>query len=90
LESFIYEENHVRFKDRHLGRVLSAIDQLKKDQQGQLVAEIAASVDAGIPKDWVNRDDFESALDSLKAYKWAAPLLENLKAKAALLSVEEN
>jgi len=81
LESFTNEENHVRFKDRHLGLVLSAIDQLKKDQQGQLVAEIAASVEADIPEDSVNRDDFESALNSLKAYKWAAPLLESLKAK---------
>lgn len=90
LESFTNEENQIRFKDRHLGRVLSAIDQLEADQQEQIITEIAASVDAGIPKDWVDQDDFEGALDSLTAYTWAAPLLESLKAKAATLTEEED
>ena len=90
LESFTNEENQIRFKDRHLGRVLSAIDQLDADQQEQIITEIAASVDAGIPKDWVDQEDFKGALNSLTAYKWAAPLLESLKAKAATLPEEED
>lgn len=90
LESFTNEENQIRFKDRHLGRVLSAIDQLENDQQEQIITEIAASVDAGIPKDGVDQDDFEGALDSLKAFTWAEPLLESLKAKAATLPKEED
>lgn len=90
LESFTNEENQIRFKERHLGRVLSAIDQLEDDQQDQIIAEIAASIDAGIPKDWVDQDDFEGPLDSLNAYTWAAPLLESLKAKAAALPKEED
>jgi hypothetical protein len=90
LESFTNEENQIRFKERHLGRVLSAIDQLEDDQQDQIIAEIAASIDAGVPKDWVDQDDFEAPLDSLKAYTWAAPLLESLKAKAAALPKEED
>lgn len=90
LESFTNEENQIRFKDRHLGRALSAIDQLEDDQQEQIIAEIAASIDAGVPKDWVDQDDFDGPLDSLKAYTWAAPLLESLKAKAAALPKEED
>ena len=90
LESFTNEENQIRFKDRHLGRVLSAIDHLEDDQQEKIIAEIAASVDVGTPKDWVDQDDFEGPLDSLNAYTWAAPLLEHLKTKAAALPKEED
>jgi len=89
LESFTNEDNQIRFKDRHLGRVLSALDHLKKKQQDQLISEIAASVDAGIPKDWIDRDDFENAIDTVKAYTWTAPLVTSLEAKAALLPTEE-
>lgn len=88
MESFTNEDKQIRFKGRHLGQVLSAIDHLQQELQDQLTAEISASVDAGTPKNWVNRD-FKKAVDYLKAYKWAAPLVASLKAKAALLSSEE-
>ncbi|MCK9303767.1 MAG: hypothetical protein M0P27_00030 [Bacteroidales bacterium] len=90
LESFTNEEDQIRFKERHLGRVLSAIDHLEDDQQEQIITEIAASVDVGTPKDRVDQDDFEGPLDSVNAYTWAAPLLESLKAKAAALPEEED
>ena len=89
MESFTNEDNQIRFKDRHLGRVLSAIDHLQQELQDQLIAEISASVDAGAPKDWVDREDFENAVDSLEAYTWAAPLVASLESKAASLSTEE-
>lgn len=89
LESFTNEDNQIRFKDRHLGRVLSALGHLNPRQRNQLIADIAASVDAGTPKDWTDQDDFESAIDMLKDYTWAAPLAESLKAKAASLQAEE-
>jgi len=89
MESFTNEDNQIRFKARHLGRVLSAIDHLQQELQDQLIAEISASVDAGVPKDWLDRDDFENAVDSLKAYPWAAPLVTSLEAKAASLLAEE-
>lgn len=88
LESFVNEDNQIRFKDRHLGRVLSALGQLKPKQRNQLTADIAASVDAGTPKDWMDQDDFESTIDILKGYTWAAPLVKSLKAKAASLKAE--
>lgn len=89
LESFTNEDNQIRFKDRHLGRVLSALGHLKLKQRNQSIADIAASVDAGTPKDWTDQDDFESAIDMLKGYTWAAPLAKSLKAKAASLQAEE-
>jgi hypothetical protein len=89
LESFTNEDNQIRFKDRHLGRVLAAIDHLQPKLQDQLIAELSASVDAGAPKDWVDQDDFESAVESLNAYAWAAPLVASLKAKSASLTAEE-
>lgn len=88
LESFTNEDNQIRFKPRHLSRVLSAMDYLQKDQQGRLVAEIATSVDAGAPKDWVEPEDFESPINALKVYSWADPLVASLEAKAAALTVE--
>jgi hypothetical protein len=89
LESFTNEDNQIRFKGHLLGRVLSAIDHLRKDQQDQLIAEVSASVDAGAPKDWVDRDDFEKAIDTLKDYTWTAPLVASLEAKAASFLTKE-
>jgi len=89
LESFTNEDNQIRFKDRHLGRVLSALGHLKPRQRNQLIADIAASVDEGTPKDWTDQDDFESAIAKLKGFTWAAPLAKSLKAKAASLQAEE-
>jgi len=89
LESFTNENYEIRFKDRHLHRVLSALDHLKDIQQDQLIVEITASVNAGTPNIWVDRDNFESAIDSLKAYTWAEPLVASLEAKAASLPAEE-
>ncbi len=52
--------------------------------------EITASVDASTPKGyWVEWDNFESAIKSLKTYTWAAPLVASLEAKAASLPAEE-
>jgi len=89
LESFTNEDNQIRFKDRHLGRVLSALGHLKPRLRKQLIADIVASVDAGTPKDWTDQDDFESAIAMLKGYAWAAPLEKSLKTKAASLQAEE-
>lgn len=82
LESFTNEANQIRFKDRYLGRVLSAIDHLKEEEQNQLINQIAASVDSGSPKDLVEQEDFESVIDSLKAYTWASPLVRRLEEKS--------
>lgn len=89
LESFTNEGNQIRLKDRHLARVLSAIDHLQQRLRNELIEEISASVIAGAPKDWVDGDDLEKAIDFLKAYPWAAPLVTSLAAKAASLAAEK-
>ncbi|ROR32579.1 hypothetical protein [Inmirania thermothiophila] len=89
LETFTNEKNEIRFKDRHLNRVLSALAHLNKKQREQIVAEIVASVDVGSPKSWVGRKDFDSVIESLRAYKWTAPLISRLEAKAASLPGED-
>ncbi len=89
LESFANEDNLIRFKDRHLDRVLSALRHLKPKLRNQLIADIAASVDAGTPKRRMAQDDFENVIDILKGYTWATPLVKSLEAKAVSLWAEE-
>ena len=90
LETFTNEKNEIRFKDYHLEKVLSALVHLNEKQREQLVAEIAASVDVGTPKDWVDREDFDSVIESLKVYQWTAPLTSSLEAKTASFPAEED
>ena len=90
LESFTNEKNEIRFKNRHMDKVLSALAHLNTVQQKQIIAQIAASVDSGNPKrSWMDQDDFDNVIDPLKAYPWAKPLVTSLKSKAASLPTEE-
>ena len=81
LESFTNENDEIRFKIRHLSQVVSAISQLKKEQQKQLISEVLASVDGGSFSTWVRQDDFKNVLKSLNDYPWAEPLVASLKKK---------
>lgn len=89
LESFTNEKNQIRFKDRHLGRVISTLGHLKPAQRNQIISEIATSVDAGTPKDWTGRHDFKSAIDMLKGRTWMKPLVASLLTQEASLQTEE-
>lgn len=89
LETFSNEKNEIRFKVRHLNSVLSALAHLDEKQREQIVAEIVASVDVGIPKRWVGREDLDSVIESLRAYGWTAPLISSLEAKATSLPGED-
>ena len=86
LESFTNENHQIRFKFRHLARVISALSQLKEMQREQLISEIAASVGDGSLKSWIGQDDFENAIKSLIDYPWAKPLVASLKEKVSRLS----
>ncbi|RME56761.1 hypothetical protein D6779_10030 [Candidatus Parcubacteria bacterium] len=90
LETFTNEKNEIRFKDRHLNRVLSALAHLNEEQREQIVAELVASVDVSIPTSWVGREDFDRVIESLRAYGWTAPLISSLEAKAASLPGEDD
>lgn len=89
LETFTNEKNEIRFKDRYLDRVFSALSHLNENQRDQIVGEIAASIGVGTPKSWVRRENFDSVVESLRAYGWTALLISSLKTKAASLPGED-
>lgn len=90
LESFTNEKNEIRFKNRHMDKVLSALAHLNAVQRKQIIAQIAASVDSGNPKrSWMDQDDFDKVIEPLMAYPWAKPLVTSLKSKAASLPTQE-
>jgi hypothetical protein len=89
IESFTNEDNQIRFKKYHLGRVLSAVETLAPKQRKQLITDVALSVDSGTPKARTDQDDFGDAIDILEDYTWTSPLVKSLKAKAASLTVKE-
>ncbi len=88
LETFTNEKNEIRFKVRHLNRVLSALARLNEKQRERLVDEIAASINISTPK--VYKRDFDKVIKSLKVSHWTAPLISSLEAKAACLPAEED
>lgn len=90
LESFTNEKNEIRFKDRHLSEVLTALSHLKVTQRKEIIAEVAASVDAGTPKRRVDAEDFTQVIEVLEAHPWAALLVRALKAKVATLPAAED
>jgi len=88
LESFTNEDNKIRFKLRHLQRILSAINNLPRRRRDQLMHEISLSVSNGIPKYFLEKEEFEQTINLLKDYNWSEPLVESLKNKAASLNIE--
>jgi hypothetical protein len=88
LESFTNEDNKIRFKLRHLQRILSAINNLPRRRRDQLMHEISLSVSNAIPKYFLEKEEFEQTINLLKDYNWSKPLVESLKNKAASLNIE--
>ena len=85
-ELFTHEINEIRLKVCHLEQVLTALSHLNSGQQNHLIAQIAASITEGSPKNLMRREDFESAIELLKAYSWTAPLVGILELKADCLT----
>ena len=80
-ESFSNENNDIRPKDRHLGLVLSVLDHCEDSQRDQIIAEIVGSINAGTPREWLWRGDFDRMLETLKVYAWSEQLVRSLEAK---------
>lgn len=85
-ELFTNENNEIRFKACHLEKVLVTLSHLNRRLQNQLIKQIATSIDEGSPKKLVLRDDFENAVELMRAYVFCAPLVGVLEAKAALIT----
>ena len=89
LESFTNENNEIRLKGRHLNLVISALDRLDCTQRKELIAELASSVDVGMPRYGRFSDDFNQVIVSLNAYSWAVPLASALGTKLSARGLEE-
>ena len=89
LESFTNEENEIRFKGRYLNFVISALDRLDCIQRKELIADIASSVDVGMPRYGRLQDEFNEVVVSLNSYSWAAPLASALETKLSARGLEE-
>ncbi len=81
LESFTNESNEVRFKDRYLNLVLSALAHIDDVLRDELIAQVAESITIGTSPGWVDRKKIDPVIASLGAYAWAKPLVEILNAK---------
>lgn len=81
LESFTNESNEIRFKDRYLVLVLSALVHIDEVLRDEIIAQIARSIAVGTPQGWVDRRKMDPVIASLCTYTWAAPLVEILEAK---------
>lgn len=89
IESFTNENNEIRLKGRHLNSVISALDSLDCSQRKELIAEIASSVDGGMPRYGRLQAEFKEVIASLSTFSWAAPLVSALETKLSALSPGE-
>lgn len=90
MESFINENNQVRFKNRYLEQVISALECMESQQRIQLILDIAASIEEGNPTGWTSHDRFESVTRVLNVHTWTVPLVESLEKQVASLVEGEN
>ena len=81
LETFVNETNQIRFKDRHLSMLFSAIEKLIPKERDLLITNVADAIAEGTPKERIFRDDFESNLETLNPYEWASPITISLRRK---------
>jgi peptidoglycan/xylan/chitin deacetylase (PgdA/CDA1 family) len=89
-ETFVNEENEIRFKDRCLSKVLAALDSLKVTRRKQLVSALIKSINAGTPKySWLCCDDFQDIIDSLNDYPWSENFIKCLEKKCEALEAEK-
>ena len=82
LELFTNEKNQIRYKIRYLDRVLSALESLGSKERNQIASEIAASINVGVPRFWMNSEDTSSLITLLKSYGWAIDIVKALQEKS--------
>ncbi len=84
LECFANERNEIRFKERHLSKVLSVVDQLTPPEQQRLVLEVSQAIDTGVPKhSWLTKECAQSVIHALNDHPWARELVQSIEAKKA-------
>lgn len=81
LESFVNETNQIRFKDRHLSMLFSVIEKIIPRKRNRLIKKVTEAIEAGTPKVWVFKDDFEEIIETLDSYEWASIIITTLREK---------
>ncbi|RMH17673.1 MAG: hypothetical protein D6698_08045 [Gammaproteobacteria bacterium] len=89
LETFTNEKQELRFKTKHLHRVLDALDRLPNTELEQVVAEVSESIVKSEPQFWVSREELGDVIDSLKPFSWASALISSLETKAGEFTGED-
>jgi hypothetical protein len=90
LESFVNETNQIRFKDRHLSMLFSAIEKIIPKKRDTFTTKVAEAIEAGTPKVWVFKDDFEETIETLDSYKWASIIITTLRGKIESLPEKDD
>lgn len=90
IESFVNESLEIRIKDRHLGKILYLIGQIKEEERTEILNEIIRSIDAGKLRPEVTQNQINEVLQLLRYYPWAIQLLESIKNKSFLSSSAVN
>ncbi len=79
LECFTNELHGIRLKTGSLVLVLRAISKLDVETRNELIAETAASIQAGERTRWSNREEFDAAVQLLNDEEWSVVVSDALQ-----------
>ena len=86
LECFVNEQREIRFKDRHLERVLDSIAGLSDDAQRSVIGDVITAIEDGTPRDWYDREDFRRVSEPVRGHCAGQRLAQCLEDKAKTVS----
>jgi len=82
LETFINENNKIRFKIFRLVDVLVILNKLHTEHLSVFVSTTTSAIEIGsLDADRFYAPDLDSVLEAVGKYKWAIPLAKKLKKK---------
>lgn len=85
LESFVNESKEIRFKEKHLDRVLDAVGGLPSAVRQQVTDDIVGAVEQGTPAFWVDQDAVQRVAKVVDEHGAGPSLAKCLEAKAKTL-----
>ena len=89
-EAFVNEKSEIRFKKKHLSKILATLDSLKATKRRRLVTELIKVIDAGTPKpNCLEHEGIQKVVDLLKNFPWTENFIKCLEKKREALKVEE-
>ena len=83
------DDLQIRFKEKHLTEVLEILSKYKPKTQESIIKGLVKLIEHGMPKyKWFSGEDFESVIELVNGYIWAADLKGCLESKA-LATIEK-